>query len=44
MTFGVVDEQMYDAKRLERLVEEITEYTVEKFEGRRKRKSSSTES
>ena len=31
MTFGVVDEQMYDAKRLERLRGEKTEYTVGKF-------------
>ena len=42
VTFGFTDEQIYDAKRLERQEEEITEYTVEKFEGRGKRKNSST--
>ena len=31
VTFGFVDEQMYDAKRLERLEEEMTEYIIEKF-------------
>ena len=44
VTFEFLDEQMYDAKRLERLGEEMTEYTVEKFEGRGKRKSSCTDS